>query len=311
MTLDLANSVPLCSLDKIDVSSNRLSLIDVAAVPNLKTLNIDGNSITRVENLNYSKHLDTISWREQTLNPASGSEDIQYNDCYEVRNLCLSGSSLPIFSPSTPFLNLHYLEMASTGMQSLSPDFGLQCPNIRILNVNYNALRDLRPLLGIEKLERLFLAGNRVSRLRRTAAVLDRISKALVQVDLRNNPLTVGFYTPQEPSQDEKRVVPHGRSRRGEADHIESEAHNTNSFLLPALDKESDNVSRERLDEDTKLRRRVYEMLVVNGCKHLERLDGLEVDREAVGRRDGVWKRLLELGVLKNKSFQGDEEEVK
>ena len=269
-------------------------------MPKLKRLNIDKNAIVQIDNLGCLKQLETLSWREQTLTPASGSSGIQYNDCYEVHSLYLSGNPLSDFAPSTPFLNLHHLELASTGLQSFPPDFGLQCPNVRILNANYNAIHDLRPLLGIVKLEKLFFAGNRVSRLRRTAAVLDRVGKGLLEFDLRNNPLTVGFYTPQEPAREEKRVVPHGRNSRANED-LEHDPQNAGAYLLPAVDKTADNISRERLDEATKLRRRVYEMLVINSCKMLKRLDGLEVDREMVSRRDGVWERLIDLGVLKAK----------
>ena len=275
-------------------------------MPKLKVIDVDKNCVVQIHNLNCLKQLETLSWREQNVDPASGLSEIHYNDCYEVSNLFLSGNTLSDFAPSTPFLNLHHLELASTGLSALPLDFGLQCPNIRILNANYNAIHDLRPLLGIAKLEKLFLAGNRVSRLRRTAAVLDRVGKGLLEADLRNNPLTVGFYTPQEPAREDKRVVPHGRNLRVSDDDAERDFHNTRAYLLPAVDKAADSLSRERLDEDTKLRRRVYEMLVINGCKALERLDGLEVDRGLVGRRDGVWQRLIELGVLKAKGA-GDE----
>ena len=282
----------------------------MAATPKLKVLDVDKNSVAQIHNLNCLKQLETLSWREQRLDPASDLSEIQYNDCYEVRNLYLSGNPLSDFAPSTPFLNLHHLELASTGLQNFPPDFGLQCPNVRILNANYNAIHDLRPLLGIIKLKKLFLAGNRVSRLRRTAAVLDRVGKDLLEVELRSNPLTVGFYTPQEPAREEKRVVPHGRKSRTSDDDAEHDHHNTGAYLLPAVDKAADNLSRERLDEDTKLRRRVYEMLVINSCKVLGRLDGLEIDREMVGRRDGIWERLIELGVLKSKAGEGHKDDA-
>lgn len=300
-TLDVSGCNPLSNLETLNISNNCLSFLEVAAMPKLKRLNIDKNSIVQIDNLDCLKQLETLSWREQTLAHASGLSEIQYNDCYEVRSLYLSGNPLSDFAPLTPFLNLHHLELASTGLQSFPPDFGLQCPNVRILNTNYNAIHDLRPLLGIVKLEKLFFAGNRVSRLRRTAAVLDRIGKGLLEFDLRNNPLTVGFYTPQEPAREENRVVPHGRNSRANEDLADSDPQNTGAYLLPAVDKTADNISRERLDEATKLRRRVYEMLVINSCKTLKRLDGLEVDREMVSRRGGVWERLVDLGVLKAK----------
>ena len=256
-------------------------------------------------------HLETLSWREQALIPAYGLSEVQYQHCQEVRNLFLSGNTISSFAPSTPFLNLQQLELASTGLHTLAPDLGLKCPNLRTLNLNYNAIRDLRPLLGIVKLQKLFIAGNRISRLRRTAAVFDRLGRELTEIDMRHNPLTVGFYIPQDSARDERQIVPHhsfhqhqqqssGKKNSGVV--VESkDAAAMAYYCLPPLDQTADLASRERLDEDTKLRRRVYEMLVVNACKKLERLDGLGVDRESVRCRDGVWERLLELGVLKEK----------
>lgn len=262
---------------------------------NLRTLRIDKNAIQYLEGLTEVKNLGTLSWREQRLN-----SDIQYQHCHEVHSLYLSSNPLPTFAPETPFLNLRHLELASAGLQSLSPDFGTKCPNLRVVNFNYNALRDLRPLLGIAKLEKLFLAGNRISRLRRTVAVLDRFGVELTEVDLRNNPLTVGFYTPQDPDREERRMVVQDGNRVYHEEIEDIEARRTKAYLLCSLDKETDNQSRERLDEDTKLRRRVYEMLINNACKGLEHLDGLEVDRRSIGKRDGVWDRLCELGVLRS-----------
>ncbi|KAL6719440.1 Protein nud1 [Lecanora helva] len=298
--LDFAISITLSALETLDVSDNRLSFVDLAELPNLKTLKVDRNSLASIESLNSLQRLGHLSWREQNLVPAYGFSEVQYQPCHEVRNLCLSGNAISTFDPSAPFLNLQALELASTGLQSLSPDFGLKCPNLRTLNLNYNALRDLRPLLGIVKLQKLFITGNRVTRLRRTAAVLDRLWRDLEELDLRNNPLTVGFYTPQNSSQDEKQIVPH--TSQTLLEHEDSEARSTQVYLLPPLDDETDQRSLERLDEDTKLRRRVYEMLIVNGCKKLERLDGLRVNKRSVSARDGVWERLVQLGVLKEKS---------
>ena len=303
--LDFDISIPLSRLETLDISDNRLSFIDLAEIPNLKTLKLDRNSIASLESLSSLKHLETLSWREQTLDPAYGFSEVQYQHCHEIRNLCLSGNAISMFAPSKPFLNLQNLELASTGLQTLSTDFGLSCPNLRTLNLNYNAIRDLRPLLGIVKLQKLCIVGNRVARLRRTAAVIDRLWRELSEIDLRNNPLTVGFYTPQSSPREEKQMVTH--EPQTATNHEEADARNTKAYLLPSLDNELDERSKERLDEDTKLRRRVYEMLIINGCENLERLDGLEVNRRSIGNRDSVWARLVELGVLKEKGVREGE----
>lgn len=78
--------------------------------------------------------------------------------------------------------------------------------------------------------------------------------------------------------------------------------------LLPPIDREADALSRQRLDQDTMLRRRVYEILVMNACPHsLQILDGMIFARESVGLKDQVWERLMELGILGADTQQADE----
>ena len=288
---------PLQYLENLDLAENNLTSFDISSMPALRILALDKNNINRTDSIKGCHKLQVLSCREQ----ACGSHFV-YQDCDEIQDLILSNNSITCFAPSTQFLNLQRLELASTGLQTLIPEFGIRCPNLRVINFNYNALRDLRPMLGISKLQKLYLAGNRIARLRRTTVVLDRLSKELIELDLRNNPLTVGFYTPQDQSDDGQRtMVVHGKGQSPATPDEDPMSHAPKAYLLPPLDTNLDNASRQRLDEDTKLRRRVYEMLLVNGCKRLRHLDGLEVDRGMVGNKDGVWARLVELGVLKSK----------
>ena len=301
---DLHFDAPIPKLQAFDLSDNGLTVFGVSALPSLRKLFLDRNGIKSLEGLEERKHLEILSWREQCI---AACPEIQYQHCHEIRSLYLSSTSFSSFAPFTPFLNLHTLELASTGLQALPNDFGLKCRNLRVLNLNYNAMHDIRSLVGIERLQKLYLAGNRLSRLRRTAAVLDRLATELTAVDLRNNPLTVGFYTPQAPTGDnEKRIILRERTTPRKDLDEDYEIGSARLHVLSKLDRDADTASRERLDEDTKLRRRVYEMLLVNACKSIQCLDGLEVDRQAVGKRDGVWERLLELGVLKEKQTPTD-----
>ena len=289
---------PMLKLRRLDIAENGLIYFDVTFTPDLRTLIMDRNAIGRVKGLTTHRHLESLSWREQKI---TTSFDDHFQTCHDIRHLYVSSTGLSSnFNLEVPFLNLNTLEMASMGLQSLPKGFGMMCRNLRLLNLNYNAIRDIRPLLGITRLQNLYVAGNRLSRLRRTAAVLNRLSADLVEVDFRNNTLTVGLYTPQPPSSGkETRVIIHGPSSSHADDDRDYEDPSAKANLLPHLDKDVDDVLRERLDEDTKLRRRVYEMLLVSACKSLQRLDGLDVDRSTVGKKDGVWERLVELDVLK------------
>jgi hypothetical protein len=207
------------------------------------------------------------------------------DDCFEVRKLYISGNIFPSFTPKLDFLNLQYLELASAGLTTLPSQFGGMAPNVRVLNLNFNALKDIRPLQGIVRLKKLLLAGNRLTRLRKTTGVLTKF-KSLTKVDLRNNPLTVGFYL----STTEGRLV---------RDPNVHPCPDIDPFSLPMADGEADSSYRARLDTDTRLKRKVYEMLLGFGCPCLRELDGLVFDKDRVLERDETWERLKQLDIVR------------
>ncbi|KAA6407783.1 MAG: WD repeat domain-containing protein [Lasallia pustulata] len=306
----------LFSLQSLNLSNNSLTSVDISTFPHLASIHLDGNHLLRVHGLETLKELQTLSWREQSAFGPEGASSLQYNDCYEARNLFLSGNVLPHFISEPAFLNLQHLEIASSGLHDLPSDFGTKISNLRTLNLNFNAIKDIRPLMGIVRLQTLFLAGNRISRLRRTTTVLAKACPGLSVLDLRANPLTIGFHAPSSalPVAGEagKQVVVKNRNR-GRADGDDDDANDSvpvaAKFLLPAADNIADEQYVARLDDGTKLRRRVYEMLVLSGCRGLEVLDGLAVERGRVRRRDGVWEKLVELGVLRERGVVGGEDE--
>ncbi|KAL8955644.1 MAG: hypothetical protein Q9193_006577 [Seirophora villosa] len=288
------------TLQALKLARNHLQTLDIGRMPNLRTLDVDQNSIGGIHNMESHKCLEVLSWREQRI-----EAEVQYQQCRNVRELHLSGNSLSSFAPTVHLLNLQHLELASTGLQSLADDFGTKCPNVRELNLNFNALSDLRPLLGVIGLEKLRMAGNRVSRLRRTASVLESIGSALTEIDLRQNPLTLGYYTSQQQPRkavEQRLVVPSQQANAHTSeDDLDESLQQRKLYEVPRPEQEADEAARQRLDEDTKIRRRVYELLVTLKCGNLEWLDGLSIDRRRVNSRDGVWERLMELGVVTSK----------
>ena len=141
-------------------------------------------------------------------------------------------------------------------------------------------------------------------------AVLARLGE-LESVDLRENPFTIGFY----PRAVEGTLVSTGMSRDVVAqDGIEKAEvgggeEERMRFTLPPVDAEKDGEYLKRLDEGTRIRRRVYEMLVASECRGVRELDGLAFDREGTLVRDEVWERLVLLGVVR-RSGKGGEVEV-
>ncbi|MCJ1391794.1 hypothetical protein MMC18_004661 [Xylographa bjoerkii] len=286
----------------LDISNNNVTEVNISSLPNIQILYLDNNHVTHITGLQQTISLATITWRNQTVRGTKDNAPIQFEDCHDLRTLQLSGNKLQYFDPKTAFLNLQRLELSSAGLDGLSKNFGIQMPNLRFLNLNNNAVKDLRPLLGVTKLRELHIAGNRISRLRRTTAVLRKVSKALESVDLRGNPLTVGFYGTSSLSRNiQRQLVMKDYQDFDDLEDKDPEESTAATYIIALVDSRADQQHRETLNEDTALRRRVYEMLILGGCHSLAHLDGLHVDRGTIERRDVIWDRLLELGVLKEK----------
>jgi hypothetical protein len=206
----------------------------------------------------------------------------------DVHNLYISLNPAYSLGVTQHLLNLQRLELASMGLKELPDNFGQLTPNIRALNLNFNSLQDIRPLLNIRRISELLLAGNKLDRLRQNAMVLGRFT-SLSKLDWRDNPVTLRFYA----SASENRIMSLRRNPDDEQ--------NTDRFVLPAGDAEADEQHQARLDYETRIRRRVTEMMLANLCRDLRELDGLPFDKTRVLVKDDVWERLTMLGVIRRK----------
>lgn len=285
--------------------------MNVERFQKLQCLRIDGNTITSIKGVDKLSGLEVLSWREQrTAGPQESG--MMLRPCEDLSTLFLSGNRFGNFSTSTTFQSLRHLELASAGLEALGENFGRDMPNLRSLNLNCNAIEDLGPLLGICKLQKLWLAGNRVSRLRRTALILKEIGQELTELDLRSNILTIGFYMPLEGNYNTERGLvrisrPQSQHEQEREDQYEGQTDEITDgqYLIAHVRGGTDSDARQRLDEDTALRRRVYEMMVVHSCPQINFLDGMEVSRQGIAHKDQIWRRLVELGILKGKDALG------
>ena len=73
---------------------------------------------------------------------------------------------------SEPCYNLFYLELAACRLTELPADFARLVPNVRMLNLNYNFLEDLRPLEGLSRLRKLTIIGSRIKSTKQFVRVL-------------------------------------------------------------------------------------------------------------------------------------------
>ncbi|KAK5117251.1 hypothetical protein LTR62_005868 [Meristemomyces frigidus] len=288
------------SLKILSVQRCGLSQLDVSHLPQLQELYADDNNLEHITGLHSLRHLQILSLRRQNL-PMGRSVSIFEHGC-EARVVRLSGNVLPSLSIPTSSLNLQHLELASVGLQDLPDDFGLKIPNVRTLNLNFNALKDIRPILNIQKLESLSACGNRLDRLRKSVVTFGKLPN-LKQLDIRDNPVTQGFYAPV--------LTSHSSLTRTSQTGKEIDSDQTTCLLeeakhaLPIGDQEQDFQHQVRLDPATKLKRRVYELLLAYSCAGLRKVDGLDSDGRAAEVRDGVWERLVQLGIVRKSGEAG------
>ncbi|KAI1115414.1 hypothetical protein F5Y14DRAFT_410506 [Nemania sp. NC0429] len=268
------------SLRFLKLSNNDLEYLDVTALPSLRLLHADRNSITTITGFSQCRRLDSLSLREQKGNMILDTSFL--DSACEVRKLFLSGNRLSGFNPQVDFLNLQYLELANCGLESLAPEIGQLMPNLRMLNINFNAIDDLWPLRYIPRLKKLLAVGNRLVDARKIANTLAEFPH-LSRLDLRGNGATLGFYAPVQ-----SLVSTEGDGKEAESD----------PFVLPDVDVERQEKFASRLDLGTRMRKRVYDMVVLNDCRQLKMLDGLPVSKDTVSSRDDIWKALLENGII-------------
>ncbi|KAK0704754.1 hypothetical protein B0H67DRAFT_592265 [Lasiosphaeris hirsuta] len=280
-SFEIASEKPLLSLRYLRLNDNKLSALDLKMIPHIRLLHADRNCLSKISGLSRARRIDSLSLREQR-----GKEPLDIPNllsrAYEVRKLYLSGNLLEAFAPTVDLLNLQLLELANCGLQSLPENLGLMLPNLRVLNINLNAMADLTPLRYIPRLKRVLASGNRLAD---SAVLIETLAQFphLTAVDVRDNPVTQGFYAPVQ-------VV----VRRGAEDASEGDP-----FALPDQDPARDQSYAGRLDMETRIRRRLHEQMFASACRRVKKLDGLPLKRKEVeGCRDAVWAALAEKGFV-------------
>ncbi|KAI3611006.1 sin component scaffold protein cdc11, partial [Moniliophthora roreri] len=163
-------------------SGNRLVTLNVAWVGNLRTLYLDNNALTRVERLERLAKLENLSVRNQTKGCHLVGRDTR-----DVRRLYLSGNALGQEFLSESCYNLVYLELAACRLTKLPDGLKELIPNVRVLNLNYNFLEDVRPLEGLARLTKLTIIGSRLKGTKAIIRLLQRMPD-IEMLDLRMNP---------------------------------------------------------------------------------------------------------------------------
>ncbi|KAL4990115.1 hypothetical protein BDW68DRAFT_155084 [Aspergillus falconensis] len=340
-------SSPLTKLRALKLLDNRLCSLNAGLFPALTLLYVDKNCLSTILGLDQTRLLEVLSVREQEI-PDGESLDLDLGLVKDIRKVFLSSNKLSpqALSPSAPLLSLQLLDVATCNLKALPIDFATKFPNIKVLNLNFNSLEGVNELLGMNCLSRLSVAGNSISRLRNICQVLSRIGRTsrsnictLQKVDIRHNPLTVRFYPPALTGSGKpqtQKLISNERRRSGQdhdldldlplmaqlehdgqllqvdgnddKDGTHADPEIDDPFTLPPADLLLDQKHLAHLDQATRLKRRVFElMLYVGTGGAIKFLDGLEFRPvlEPGSDMNQAWARLEQLGVLKKKSITG------
>lgn len=277
----------MTGLKYLKLSDNLMESLDMADFPGIRMVHADRNRLTKLTGFTRARRLDSLSLREQKGETALDMAFL--TQIYEVRKLFLSGNLLTTFDPRVDFLNLQLLELANCGLESLSQNMGQLMPNLRTLNINFNALGDLSALRYIPRLKKLLAAGNRLADVNKAVAGLLAEFPHLSKLDLRDNAATLGFYPPH-----------HSHTSLVSTENNENSAEHQlpDPFTLPDASRERDATYATRLDMGTKKRRRLHELAITQACPRLKVLDGLALQRDEVTKRDDVWTALAVCGAI-------------
>ncbi|KAL0960884.1 hypothetical protein HGRIS_005895 [Hohenbuehelia grisea] len=172
----LSFDAPMSRLRILRASSNRLRALDVGPAPSLRTLYADNNALGGIGHLERLSRLENLSLRNQN----GPGLNLRARDVRDVKRLYLSGNPLAPGFLSEPCYNLVYLELAACRLTVLPTDLALRVPNLRVLNLNYNFLSDVRPLKGLSRLRKISIIGSRLKETRPLIRILQGMSEVEV-----------------------------------------------------------------------------------------------------------------------------------
>ncbi|CAO3594149.1 unnamed protein product [Absidia cylindrospora] len=191
---------PMVKLKALYLSFNCLTVLNGSFFPDLRTLQLDDNHISRLLSMNSIPRLSEISVRNQCCQLT----DFDLQSFAGVRTLLLAGNVLQRMHTLVDFGALEYLELCSTQLESLPCDFSQQAPNITVLCLGHNHLYSIKPLRKLHKLEKLVMVNNRLKRVNDLVKNL-RSMKALRYLDFRDNPITFRYYPTTMPDRESRK----------------------------------------------------------------------------------------------------------
>ncbi|WWC66241.1 uncharacterized protein I206_100142 [Kwoniella pini CBS 10737] len=281
----LAPSKGMSSIRVLRFSDNNIDHFDISFFPKIRTLYADGNKLTHLSrsNSNNTGRLENLSLRNQRI-----SNDLQlkltFRDLENVKRLYLSGNSFErkdLFEnleELNPLYSLIYLEIAACKLNQWPKQFNKLLPNLKVINLNYNHLKNLDGLKELNGLRKLTIVGNRLGNDYDDKNVLKGLKglNNLEEIDFRMNPSTLSFYFPlllsTNSSTTTTTTITNNQS-------ILDPSLTTLTIKLKMINWQSfDNKFRKNLTDEWYSKRLVYRGLIMLNCLKLKKLDGILIE---------------------------------
>ncbi|KAK2459660.1 hypothetical protein APHAL10511_008305 [Amanita phalloides] len=240
--LDADGSMP--KLRILRISGNKMQELNAGSFPNLRTLYADNNALVNLIKLERLSKVENLSLRSQR----GRGLNVLTRDVRDAKRLYLSGNAIKRGFFDEHCYNLVYLELARCRLTALPEEMALLVPNLRVLNLNYNFLEDVRALEGLTRLRKLTIVGSRLKGTKGVIRLVQRMREA-EELDFRMNPCTLGWYLPV--------VVRDG-----------------------GVWEEQDRQFRRDLPDETYIGRLAYRGLVMRACPKVRKLDGVEMSEK-------------------------------
>lgn len=186
-------------LKKLLLKFNRMRSLSLEPYPLLRTLRIDGNSLSSITDLRKLRYLQEVSAKCQDR--AETATNI-FHWAVDTITMDLSGnrfiSELFESEPSKimidPFMNLNKLNLSAVGLTTIPDHFGETFANVRDLNLNFNKLSDIGGLGKLRCLKRLTILSNNIDRMETVLTSLSGCRRTLKVLDMRLNSMNFELY---------------------------------------------------------------------------------------------------------------------
>jgi Leucine-rich repeat (LRR) protein len=287
----------------LNLKRNNVMSFDFMYFPALQVLNLDENIIMSAASLrelpkarsliklSLRYQQDSVQGHENKLLDTMMNTRGHFQELYLSRNPTTGNQGLVAMPLNFKHCNIRVLEMAACGITRLPDRFGQYFPTCHTMNLNFNAIDDIAELRGLEAMEKLLLARNRLNKPKSVANL--RLPELRI-LDLRDNRFNTHWYNTMpgedaEPSRD----YPPGTETPG-------------PFELPGRVDDIKSDWFQTLPEYVQVKRLFINMILAMSCPELTEFDGASWDgKPFLASKNVILRTMGEYGMISGRQASG------